>query len=99
MAMIDNVSTAPCAWQSHTDPRTSLHSAFEFEIVAILEHRRRRHTHVQYRVNNPVTGVPWDLLNAPEWTTCGPSRLAVGIAWDTADYHNNGAGTPGLACP
>jgi len=35
-------------------------------------------------------------LNDPEWTTCGPSRLVVGIAWDTSDYHNNGASTPGL---
>ncbi|NCF15291.1 MAG: OmcA/MtrC family decaheme c-type cytochrome [Gammaproteobacteria bacterium] len=70
---------------------------FEYEIVGIFDTNIGDMTTVDYRVNNPITGVPWDLLNDPEWTTCGPSRLAVGIAWDTADYHNNGTGvTPGL---
>lgn len=80
----------------HEIPEVLAQREFEFEIVAILDTDVGDTPTIQYRVNNPVTGVPWDLLNAPEWTTCGPSRLAVGIAWDTADYHNNGAGTPGL---
>ncbi len=54
---------------------------------------------VEFSVTNPQTGTPYDLLNDPEWTTCagGASRLQVSIAWDTADYHNNGTQVnPGL---
>ena len=72
-------------------------SQFEFEIVSISNTAVGEQPVIEYRVNNPDTGVPWDLLNDPEWTTCGPSRLAIGIAWDTSDYHNNNSGsTPGL---
>ena len=87
------------AWrvtEVHRQPNIEAQSAFEFEIVDILDTNVGDFTTVHYRVNNPDTGVPWDLLNDPEWTTCGPSRLVVGVAWDTADYHNNGAATPGL---
>ncbi len=81
----------------HRQLNVEAQAAFEFEVVDIFDTGVGENTIVDYRVNNPVTGVPWDLLNDPEWTTCGPARLAVGIAWDTADYHNNGTGaTPGL---
>lgn len=83
--------------EAHRQPNVEAQSAFEYEIIAILNTNVDDFPTVQYRVNNPDTGVPWDLLDAPEWTNCGPSRLVVGIAWDTADYHNNNsAGTPGL---
>lgn len=81
----------------HRQPNVEAQSAFEFEIVDIFDTDVGDFPIVDYRVNNPDTGTPWDLLNDAEWTTCGPSRLAVGIAWDTADYHNNNTGaTPGL---
>jgi len=81
----------------HRQPNVEAQSAFEYEIVAITDTDVGDFPVIDYRVNNPDTGVPWDLLNAPEWTSCGPSRLVVGIAWDTADYHNNGTGSePGL---
>ena len=83
--------------EAHRQPNIEAQSAFEYEIVNILDTNVGDFPTIEYRVNNPDTGVPWDLLNDPEWTTCGPSRLVVGIAWDTADYHNNSSGaTPGL---
>ena len=83
--------------EAHRQPNVEAQAQFEFEIVAILDTNVGDNPIVDYRVNNPVTGVPWNLLADEEWTNCGPARLAVGIAWDTADYHNNGTGvTPGL---
>ena len=83
--------------EAHRQPNVEAQAQFEFEVVAILDTDIGDNPIVDYRVNNPVTGVPWNLLEDEEWTNCGPARLAVGIAWDTADYHNNGTGsTPGL---
>jgi OmcA/MtrC family decaheme c-type cytochrome len=82
--------------EAHRQPNIEAQSAFEFEIINILDTDVGDFPTIQYRVNNPDTGVPWDLLNAPEWTNCGPARLFVGIAWDAADYHNNGGAAPGL---
>lgn len=81
--------------EAHRQPNVEAQAAFEFEIIDILDTNVGDFPTVHYRVNNPETGDPWDLLNDPEWTNCGPARLVVGIAWDTADYHNNGANTPG----
>ena len=81
----------------HRQPLVEAQAQFEFEIVDIFDTNVGDFPIVDYRVNNPDTGTPWNLLTDEEWTTCGPARLAVGIAWDTADYHNNGTGsTPGL---
>lgn len=81
----------------HRQPNIEAQAEFEYEIVAVTSTGIGENPIIDYRVNNPVTGVPWDLLNATEWTSCGPARLVVGIAWDTADYHNNGTGSnPGL---
>jgi len=51
---------------------------------------------VELSVTNPLDGSYYDILNDVEFTTCdgGASRLAVGIAWDTADYTNTGSGAP-----
>lgn len=81
----------------HRQPNIEAQSAFEFEIVAVTDTDVGENPIIDYRVNNPDTGVPWNVVTASEWNTCGPARLAIGIAWDTADYHNNGTGsTPGL---
>jgi len=51
---------------------------------------------VEISVSNPLDGTFYDILNDTEFTTCagGASRLAVDIAWDTADYTNTGSGNP-----
>ena len=50
---------------------------------------------VQFSVTDPTNGdATYDIQNDPEFTTCmfGVSRLAIGIAWDTADYSSTGSG-------
>ena len=44
---------------------------------------------VSFRVSNPLTDEPYDILNDPEFTGEG-ARLAVGVAWNTLDYTNTG---------
>ncbi len=52
---------------------------------------------IDFSVTNPQDGSYYDILNDPAWTQCFTSRLAIGIAWDTDDYHNMESGaTPGL---
>jgi len=81
----------------HRQPDRLAAEQFEYEIVDVTNTGVGETPVIDYRVNNPVTGVPWDLLTAPEWTTCGPARLAIGVAWATTDYHNNSSGNnPGL---
>ena len=46
---------------------------------------------VSFRVSNPLTDEPYDILNDPEFTGEG-ARLAVGVAWNTLDYTNTGNG-------
>ncbi|MDH3613114.1 MAG: OmcA/MtrC family decaheme c-type cytochrome [Gammaproteobacteria bacterium] len=49
---------------------------------------------VDYSVTD-ASGVPYDLDNDPEFTTCadGTSRLAIDIGWTTDDFTNSAAGT------
>ncbi len=73
---------------------------FSFNILDISNTAIGEFPVVQYSVTDPTNGdAPYDLLNDAEWTECAQrgSRLAVGVAWDTADYHNNDSGSsPGL---
>ena len=85
--------------EAHRQPEREAGDRFRYNIVSITDTAIGEFPVVQYSVTDPTNGdAPYDLLNDPEWTDCGPSRLAVGIAWDTADYHNNDSGnSPGLA--
>jgi OmcA/MtrC family decaheme c-type cytochrome len=49
---------------------------------------------VEFSVTNPLDGSYYDIPNTTEFTTCGggASRLAIGVAWNTADYTNTGNG-------
>jgi OmcA/MtrC family decaheme c-type cytochrome len=51
---------------------------------------------VEFSVTNPLDGSYYDILNDIEFTTCagGASRLAINIAWNSADYTNTGSGMP-----
>lgn len=82
----------------HRQPEREAGERFEYNILNISNTAIGEFPVVEYSVTDPTNGdAPYDLLNDPEWTVCGPARLAVGIAWDTADYHNNDSGTtPGL---
>jgi OmcA/MtrC family decaheme c-type cytochrome len=84
----------------HRQPNREASDRFQYNIVSISNTGIGEFPVVEYSVTDPTNGdAPYDLLVDPEWTACtgGASRLAVGIAWDTADYHNNDSGTtPGL---
>ncbi len=82
----------------HRQPDREASERFQFNILSISNTAISEFPVVEYSVTDPTNGdAPYDLLNDPEWTVCGPARLAVGIAWDTDDYHNNDSGSsPGL---
>jgi len=82
----------------HRQPNREASDLFKYNIVSISNTGIGQNPVVEFSVTNPIAGTAYDILNDSEWTTCdGTSRLAIGIAWDTADYHNNGTGsTPGL---
>ena len=84
--------------EAHRQPEREAGEQFQFNIISVTDTGVGAFPVVQYSVTDPTNGdAPYDLLNDPEWTNCGPARLAVGIAWDTADYHNNDSGnSPGL---
>ena len=86
--------------QVHRQPNREAGDQFKYNILRISSTGIGEFPVVEYSVTDPTNGdAPYDLLNDPEWTACGSfsSRLAVGIAWDTDDYHNNDSGSsPGL---
>ncbi len=86
--------------EAHRQPNREASERFEFNIVSISNTGVGEFPVVEFSVTDPTNGdAPYDIQNDSEFTTCtfGLSRLAIGIAWDTADYHNNDSGnTPGL---
>ncbi|MCP5090953.1 MAG: OmcA/MtrC family decaheme c-type cytochrome [Gammaproteobacteria bacterium] len=82
----------------HSQSNREAGEQFKYNILSVSNTGIGEFPVVEYSVTDPTNGdAPYDLLNDPEWTVCGPARLAVGIAWDTADYHNNDSGSaPGL---
>jgi len=84
--------------EAHAQPNREASERFAFNILDISQTAVGEFPVVQYSVTDPTNAdAPYNLLGDPEWTDCGPARLAVGIAWDTADYHNNDSGSsPGL---
>ena len=49
---------------------------------------------IRFRIDNPVTGEPYDVLADPAWTQGGgASRLALDLAWSSSDYSNTGNGS------
>lgn len=62
------------------------------EIVSISNTGQGEFPTIEFRINNPTTGTPWLLTDAPWSVGGGASRLAVDVAWDTGDYNNTGNG-------
>jgi len=67
---------------------------FQYNIENVIDMAVGLTPTVEISVTNPLDGTYYDILNDVEFTTCagGASRLAVGIAWNTADYTNTGSG-------
>ena len=79
---------------AHQIPEQLAAEKFEYNIVGVENMVVGQMPIVDISVTDPTNNdEPYDLLNDPEFTTCGggASRLAVGIAWNTADYKNTGS--------
>ena len=79
----------------HRIPALEASENFIFDIVAVRNVvAGGAPLEVDYSVTD-ANGVPYDLDNDPEFTTCGDgtSRLAIDIGWTTDDFTNSGAGT------
>jgi OmcA/MtrC family decaheme c-type cytochrome len=68
--------------------------SFQYNVENVFDMTVGMMPTVEISVTNPLDGTFYDILNDVEFTTCagGASRLAVGIAWNTADYTNTGSG-------
>ena len=83
--------------EAHRMPEREAEALFEFRVENIANTAPGEFPVIDFSVFNPDAGTYYDILNDPAWTQCFTSRLAIGIAWDTSDYHNRGSGsTPGL---
>ena len=80
---------------AHIIPTLVESGRFQFNIVDVFDMGVGLNPTVHISVTNPLDGTAYDILNDVEFTTCafGASRLAVSIAWDTADYRNTGSGS------
>ena len=79
---------------AHQIPTQTESMRFQFNIESVSDMVVGSMPTVELSVTNPLDGTYYDILSDVEFTTCagGASRLAVGIAWDTADYTNTGSG-------
>jgi len=79
---------------AHQIPTQTESKRFQFNIESVSDMIVGSMPTVELSVTNPLDGTYYDILSDVEFTTCagGASRLAVGIAWDTADYTNTGSG-------
>ncbi|MDH3350888.1 MAG: OmcA/MtrC family decaheme c-type cytochrome [Gammaproteobacteria bacterium] len=81
--------------EAHRIPALEASENFVFNIVAVRNVvAGGAPLEVDYSVTD-ASGVPYDLDNDPEFTTCGDgtSRLAIDIGWTTDDFTNSGAET------
>ncbi len=80
--------------RAHEIPTQIASTRFQYNIENVFDMTVGMTPTVEISVTNPLDGTFYDILNDSEFTTCafGASRLAVGIAWDTADYSNTGSG-------
>ncbi len=67
---------------------------FAYNIVSVSDMVVGLAPTVEFSVTNPLDGSYYDILTAVEFNTCagGASRLAINVAWNTADYTNTGSG-------
>jgi len=81
---------------SHRMPIAEAGEHFAAEIQAVTNTGPGEFPQVQYKIFDPTNGdAPYDLQNDPVWTAGGgASRLAIDLAWDTADYTNSGNEEP-----
>jgi len=80
--------------RAHELPTQIASQNFQYNIENVFDMNVGSMPTVEFSVTNPQDGSYYDILNDPEFTTCGggASRLQIGIAWNTADYTNTNSG-------
>jgi len=86
---------------AHEIPTQIESERFQYNIENVIDMEVGLMPTVEFSVTNPLDGTYYDILNTVEFNTCagGASRLAIGVAWDTADYANTGSGSEAPAQP
>ena len=78
----------------HEIPEQIASETFAFNILGVTNTAVGEFPEVQFSVTDPTNGdAAYNIQTDPEFTDCGPSRLAVSIGWSTEpDYTNVGTG-------
>ncbi len=78
----------------HQIPEQLASENFAFNILSVTNTAVGEFPVVRFSVTDPLNGdAPYNIQTDPEFTACGPSRLAVSIGWSTEpDYTNTGSG-------
>jgi OmcA/MtrC family decaheme c-type cytochrome len=86
---------------AHEIPTQIESQRFQYNIENVFDMEVGLMPTVEFSVTNPLDGSYYDILNAVEFNTCafGASRLAIDVAWNTADYTNTGSGSAAPAQP
>jgi len=81
---------------AHEIPTQIESERFQYNIEDVFDMEVGMAPRVEFSVTNPLDGSYYDILSAVEFNTCadGASRLAIDVAWNTADYTNTGSGKP-----
>ena len=85
--------------QVHRIPEQEASDLFQYNVLNIANAAIGQTPSVTFSVTNPQDNdSAYDLATDPAWTACadGTSRLAITVAWTSADYTNIGSGnSPG----
>ncbi|WP_435099468.1 OmcA/MtrC family decaheme c-type cytochrome [Arhodomonas sp. AD133] len=77
--------------ESHTIGTKVAANRFEYNILGVTATAPGQTPRITFAVTDPTNDdAPYDVLNDPEFTAGGASRLTIDMAWDTADYTNAG---------
>ena len=78
----------------HEIPEQIASETFAFNILGVTNTAVGEFPEVQFSVTDPTNGdAAYNIQTDPEFTDCGPSRLAVSIGWSSEpDYTNSGTG-------
>jgi cytochrome c553 len=84
----------------HQIPEQLASANFQYKVLSIADAAVGQAPSVTFSVvdpgnpDDPNDDVPYDLATDPAWTACADrtSRLAITIAWTSADYTNTGTG-------
>jgi OmcA/MtrC family decaheme c-type cytochrome len=80
---------------AHEIPALLASAEFAYNVLDVTNTNTGQFPTVTFSVTNPLDNdTPYDLANDPAFTACdGTSRLAIDIAWSTAEFTNRDSGS------